>query len=177
MSMLGTSLLKEIILTRNITATNEILNELRSLVINALDQNSGNKDGMDMALICYDEQNKLLHFSGANNSALLVSNSILKEIKPDKQPIGIYEKNEGFSLQTVSITPGTIVYMYTDGYADQFGGPKGKKFKYKQLNEILLNTVGLGLSSQKLVLEKELLAWKNNLEQVDDICIVGIRLT
>ncbi|MCE3227573.1 MAG: protein serine/threonine phosphatase [Bacteroidetes bacterium] len=176
MSMLGTSLLKEIILTRNITKTNEILNELRKLVINALDQNSGSKDGMDIALICYDEKNKELHFSGANNAAIIVSNNNLNELKPDKQPIGSYEKTEDFTSKTISVEPGTLVYMYTDGYADQFGGPKGKKFKYKQLDDLLIANNNSSLQLQKEILHKALSDWKGTLEQVDDVCVVGIRL-
>jgi serine phosphatase RsbU (regulator of sigma subunit) len=173
MSMLGTSLLKEIILTRNVTRTNEILNELRKLVINALDQS---KDGMDIALICYDEKSKELHFSGANNSALIVSNNTLTELKPDKQPIGSYERLEDFTSKTVSVEPGTLVYMYTDGYADQFGGEKGKKFKYRQLNDLILSASSSPMENQKQAINTSFSNWKGTLEQVDDVCVIGIKL-
>ncbi|MGZ3899145.1 MAG: tetratricopeptide repeat protein [Bacteroidia bacterium] len=177
MSMLGTSLLKEIILTKNITQTGEVLNELRKLVINALDEHSTNKDGMDIALICIDEKNRRLHFSGANNSIFAFQNKSFAELKPNKQPIGKYEKMEGFSTQTIEITGETIVYLYTDGFADQFGGPKGKKFKYRQLNDLIHEITSLPLAQQKEILNKRFEEWKHLLEQVDDVCVAGLKIT
>lgn len=177
MSMLGTSLLKEIILTKNITDVGEVLNELRKLVINALDQNSGNRDGMDLALICFDEATKKLHFAGANNSVIIISHKTLSEIKGDKQPIGIYENIKDFNKHTIDIESETLIYLYTDGYADQFGGAKGKKFKYKQLNEMILEISQLPLQIQKETLHRTLEDWRKELEQVDDVCVAGIKIS
>jgi phosphoserine phosphatase RsbU/P len=176
MSMLGTSLLKEIILTRNITNTSRVLNELRKLVIGALDEHSGSKDGMDIALVCLDEKNNKLHFSGANNSAYVYMDNTFIELKADKQPIGQHMRMEDFSQNTIAIHDGAIVYLYTDGYADQFGGPKGKKFKYRQLNDLIKEVVTLPLAQQKEILNQKFEEWKNPLEQVDDVCVVGIRI-
>lgn len=176
MSMLGTSLLKEIILTRGITQTNEVLNELRKLVISALGENSGNKDGMDIALVCIDSLNRKLYFSGANNSAHIYMNHTWHELKADKQPVGLYARMEEFTKHPVDLLPGTIVYLYTDGFADQFGGPKGKKFKYKQLNDLLKDITALSMEAQKEKLNAAFESWKDKLEQVDDVCVVGIKV-
>jgi serine phosphatase RsbU (regulator of sigma subunit)/tetratricopeptide (TPR) repeat protein len=177
MSMLGTSLLKEIILTKNILEPEKVLNELRKLVIQALDQESGGqKDGMDMALICYDEKNRKLHFSGANNGVQLVQGNTITELRPDKQPIGIYEKHEDFSVKSVPVSQGTLVYLYTDGFADQFGGEKGKKYKYRQLNDLLVGASGKTMQEQKQILSNAFDKWRGDLEQVDDVCIAGLRI-
>lgn len=177
MSMLGTSLLKEIILTKNILNTNEILDELRRLVIHALDQNTSNqKDGMDISLIRFNEETKELQFSGANNSAQLYSGNTLTELKADKQPIGKYEKMENFKSHTLEIKSDTTVYLYTDGYADQFGGPKGKKFKYKQLDTLLTEHSSMSTEEQKQNLLQAFEKWKGSLEQIDDVCVAGIKI-
>lgn len=177
MSILGTSLLKEIVVTRGITDTGKILDNLREMVIESLGQSSGNrKDGMDIALICYDEKEKKVNFSGANNTAVIIKNGVISELLPNKQPVGQFERQENFTRQEILIDSQTFVYLYSDGYPDQFGGPKGKKFKYKPLNEMLLRNHQLNFDEQGKLLNDAFNDWKGDLEQVDDVCVVGIKL-
>jgi serine phosphatase RsbU (regulator of sigma subunit) len=91
-------------------------------------------------------------------------------------PVGKGERMESFKLQSLSLQEGDVLYLYTDGYADQFGGPKGKKFKYKQLNDLLLANSKKSMNDQSNLLVNEFDKWKGNLEQVDDVCVIGIRI-
>ena len=100
----------------------------------------------------------------------------LEELPFDKMPVGAGERKNSFSLQTISFQSNNILYLYTDGFADQFGGPKGKKFKYKQLNERLSALSDKPLKEQKIVLERIFDEWKGNFEQVDDVLLMGIRI-
>jgi serine phosphatase RsbU (regulator of sigma subunit) len=107
---------------------------------------------------------------------MLVSKGVIQEMKADKMPVGKGETQNPFATYTIQYSPGDVLYLYTDGYADQFGGDKGKKFKYKQLDEALLSVSSLPPGQQKEILEKKFISWKGYLEQVDDVCIIGIRL-
>jgi serine phosphatase RsbU (regulator of sigma subunit) len=101
----------------------------------------------------------------------------LKQYKGDKQPVGIYgEKLKPFSQTEVALQKGDIIYTFSDGYADQFGGPQGKKFKYKQLQEVLLKIAHLPLTEQREYLDKILVSWQGEMEQVDDIVVIGIKI-
>jgi serine phosphatase RsbU (regulator of sigma subunit) len=135
------------------------------------------KDGMDCVLCAYDFRNSRLEFAAANNPLWLVRDKQVVEYKPDKMPVGKYGDDiKPFTLQSVDLKEGDIVYTFTDGFADQFGGPKGKKFKYKQLQDILLENHHLPLDEQKEILNKKFEDWKGNLEQVDDVTIIGIKV-
>jgi serine phosphatase RsbU (regulator of sigma subunit) len=94
----------------------------------------------------------------------------------DSMPVGYGERKNPFKPYHYPLSKNDVIYMYTDGYADQFGGPKGKKFKYRQLEEILLQNCELSMEEQKITLEKRFNEWRGSLEQVDDVCIIGIRL-
>ena len=133
---------------------------------------------MDMSLIYVDRKNLKLNFSGANNNIYLIRSNVIQVIKADKQPISADTNatNSPFNNTEVDLKSNDVIFMYTDGYADQFGGPKGKKFKYKQLEEALLNYHILDLKIVKQKLNDDFISWKNNLEQLDDICIIGIRI-
>jgi serine phosphatase RsbU (regulator of sigma subunit) len=98
------------------------------------------------------------------------------ELEADKQPIGVFENEKPFTQKYLKLNKGDIIYLFSDGYADQFGGPKGKKFKYKQLNELLISVSSLSMNEQKQKLEEVFENWKGKLEQVDDVCIIGIKL-
>jgi len=100
----------------------------------------------------------------------------LFEIKPDKMPIGIYQKMDKFECHDISLSTGDQLYMFSDGYADQFGGPKGKKFKYKPFKELLLQNAEKSMSEQRNVLENAFEDWKGDFEQIDDVVIIGIRV-
>lgn len=180
MSLVGISFLNEILSEKRIGSPEKILDQLRVEVIRALnpeDASEESKDGMDIVLLCYDTETKLLQFAGANNPLYLIRNGELQEFRTDKFPVGKYHGDmEPFALQTLPLLPNDLIYIFTDGYADQFGGPKGKKFKYKQLQEVLLANHTNSLPQQKMLLETSLENWKGNLEQIDDILIIGLKL-
>lgn len=180
MSMLGISYLNESIIEKNIIHPNEILNNMRTEIINALNPEGSeeeSKDGMDCVLCAFDFPGMKLEFAAANNPLWLFRDGAFTEYKPDKMPVGKYhDETKPFTLQTIDLKKGDIIYTFTDGFADQFGGPKGKKFKYKQLQETLLSVANLGMDDQKKILEKTFDDWKGNYEQVDDICVIGIKI-
>lgn len=179
MSMLGNSFLNEIIVENKIFKADEILNKLRSKVIKALEQKGGTqqKDGMDISLCVWNKLDNTLEFAGANNPLWLLRGKELLEYKADKMPIGLYLDTEvPFTSVTIQLHAGDIIFLSTDGYADQFGGPKGKKYKYKPLIESLIKNSQLDMASQKTQLEAAFNEWKGQLEQVDDVSIVGIKV-
>lgn len=135
------------------------------------------KDGMDLALICLDTKNRILYFAGANNPLYYIRDRKLSEIKGDNQPVGRFEGMQNFSTYTLPLQKGDCIYIFTDGYADQFGGPKGKKFKYKTLKELLISNCEKPMAEQRDELEKVIDNWKGDLEQVDDICMIGLRIS
>lgn len=187
MSLIGISLLNEISHSKNITEPALILDELRRIIICALNPDqldSGGKDGMDIALISIfknvDSDEVKIHFSGANNAMYVVSNhnstANFMEFKSDKQPVGFYSNMKPFTQQEIIVKKGDVIYMGTDGYADQFGGEKGKKFMSKQLKNILSSIFTLPLEEQRQSLNKVFNDWKGDLEQVDDVTIIGIKI-
>lgn len=161
----------------NLTETGKILDKTRELVLETFEKSlSEVKDGMDISLLCIDKKNKLVFWSGANNPLWYIQENELKEIKADKQPIGKTEYPKPFTTHHIEYKENTIFYLFTDGFADQFGGPNGKKFKYKQLSELLLKYAALSQQEQATIINKSFLDWKGNLEQVDDVCLIGIKL-
>lgn len=187
MSLIGISLLNEISHSKNITEPSLILDELRRIIICALNPkqlDSGGKDGMDIALISIfknpDSEDVKIHFSGANNALYVISGrnemTSFMEFKSDKQPVGFYSNMKPFTQQEIIAKKGDIIYMGTDGYADQFGGVKGKKFMSKQLKKILSSIYTLPLDEQERILNKEFYEWKGDLEQVDDVTVIAIRV-
>jgi serine phosphatase RsbU (regulator of sigma subunit) len=115
-------------------------------------------------------------YAAANNSPVLVSGTSVLNLAVDKMPVGKGEKNAPFTLHTVTAQPGDVLYLYTDGYADQFGGPKGKKFKYRQLESLLQTISKDGAEVQKKKLEDAFVEWRTGYEQVDDVLVIGIKL-
>jgi ligand-binding sensor domain-containing protein/serine phosphatase RsbU (regulator of sigma subunit) len=180
MTMLGTSLLNEIVNEKNINEPARILDQLREKIIASLRQTAAtgeSKDGMDMVICRIDRKTDMLTYAGANNSLYMIRENILKEFKPDKQPIGFYsEEKKPFSQHDIQLKPGDAVYMFTDGYADQFGGEKGKKFKYKQLEDLLTGIHEKPVAEQKHLLEKRFEEWRSGYEQVDDVLVIGLRI-
>lgn len=169
-------------LTRSVVEFNqqspgEILDKTRELVLDTFSKNNPDvKDGMDISLCLINTSNGELEWSGANNPLIYATGGKLHQLKPDKQPVGNYINPKPFTTHKLTLHKNDIIYLYTDGYADQFGGPSGKKFKYKKLNESLQKLCGLGCKLQREELEKNLIEWQGNLEQIDDICILGIKL-
>ena len=184
MSMLGVSLLNEIINEHDLTEPALILSRLRKKVITALRQKglSGEQqDGMDMTICVIDKEQMTLQYAAANHAFYIVrkkeSGYELEEFNGDKQPVGIFGSDlKPFKQYNIELKPNDVVYTFTDGYADQFGGPKGKKFKYKQLKELLVSIQHLDLVAQEDIVKEHFANWKGNLEQVDDVCLIGIRI-
>ncbi len=175
MSLLNIGFLSEAIKEKNIEKPNEVFNYVRTRLIDSI-SSDGQQDGMDGILLCIDKTLNQISYAAANNEPILVSDNNIIELSKDKMPVGKGEKTESFTLFTINGNKGGTLYLYTDGYADQFGGPKGKKFKYKALNELLLSVVELPMHEQKEKLDTTLSSWKMNLEQVDDVLIFGLKL-
>ncbi len=175
MSLLNTSFLNEAINAKHIIEPNKILNYVRDRLERTISKN-GAQDGMDGLLLCLDLKTKKMTYSAAYNSPMILRNGNMIDLPADKMPIGIGMKKESFTLFEVDAEPNDVLLIYTDGFADQFGGPKGKKFKYKQLKDTLIEHAHLSISEQKHHLQIIFDTWKGDLEQVDDVCIIGIKL-
>ncbi|MGC8824436.1 MAG: tetratricopeptide repeat protein [Bacteroidales bacterium] len=180
MSMLGMALLQETIGKTDQLRADVILNELRRLVVHSLHQSQGaytTRDGMDMALYILDRQTNQLSFAGANNPLIVVRNGELIELKADKMPIGVYEKMEQpFTEKTFDIVAGDMLYTYSDGYQDQFGGPEGKKFMSKRFKDLLQSVANLPCKKQYEKIEQAFLDWKGESPQIDDVLVIGVRI-
>lgn len=175
MSLLNATLLNEAITEKNIIEPGEVFNYVRSKIIVSMSAES-QKDGMDGVLIKIDTDNGNISYAAANNKPLLISDAGLKELPQDKMPIGLGERKEDFKTYKLDYAKGNMLYLFTDGYADQFGGEKGKKFKYRQLEEFLLEIEPYDLEQKRAMLDTKFENWRSGLEQVDDVTIVGIRL-
>jgi serine phosphatase RsbU (regulator of sigma subunit) len=175
MSLLSISFLSEAINEKHILKPNEVFNYVRRKLIENISRD-GQQDGFDGILICLDTLTKKVTYCAANNSPLLVSNGSYTELESDRMPVGKGIRNEDFREFTINYQKNDRLYLYTDGYADQFGGPKGKKFMYKKLNELLVNVCAKQLEQHCIELDQTLEKWRGNLEQVDDVCIIGLRL-
>jgi serine phosphatase RsbU (regulator of sigma subunit) len=175
MSLLNISFLNEAITEKNILKPNEIFNHTRKRLIENISQD-GQQDGMDGVLLCLDGKNKM-SYSGAYNAPIVLRNGQVIELEADKIPVGASPKETvSFTNHNFDLQKGDIIYIFTDGFADQFGGVKGKKFKHQQLKEILPSLANLNMQNQKLKLESAFEEWKGKLEQVDDVLIIGIRV-
>jgi serine phosphatase RsbU (regulator of sigma subunit) len=179
MTMLGISFLDQIINDSGITEPARILDTLRERLIHTLKQTGTageNKDGMDIVLCCIDEASEKLTYSAANNSLYIYRDHSFNEYKPDKQPCGFHHDIKPFTQHEIDLKPGDLVYTFTDGFADQFGGPKGKKYKYKQLEQTIIDFREQPLNEQLNKLTESFDSWKGNLEQIDDVCVIGIKI-
>lgn len=179
MSMIGTSLLNQIINETGITEPGMILHDLNHGIVDALKQNENDvNDGMDIALCTIDLQNNSLVYAGANRPLWLFRDNEMSIIKPTKTAIGGFHANERVEFQehSLQLKSGDTLYIFTDGYADQFGGPDGKKMLSKRFREILQKNQDLTMKEQEQLLIRFFHEWKGNYEQVDDILVIGIRL-
>jgi len=181
MSIISNTLLNQTTKNPGINSPAEALNYMNNeLPKNLKAQQKGEiiRDGMDIVMCSFDFDKSKVDFAGANNSLYVFSENELKEIKPDKQSISgsTDDVKKPFTNHSLSLEKGDVVYLITDGYADQFGGPKGKKFKYKQLEQILVEIHALPMEEQKQILDQRFEDWRGSLEQVDDVTFIGIRL-
>ena len=178
MSMLGVAFLNEIVNQSKIVNPDEILNQLRSKVIDALHQSAkkrGSRDGMDISLSVIDTEQNKMYFAGAYNSVYLIRDQALQEIKADRMPIGVHSvyQDKPFSAQTVCLQQGDRLYYFSDGYFDQFGGEKGYKFGKKSFKNLLLQIHSNDMQYQKATIDQTLKEWKGSRIQIDDIMVLG----
>ncbi|MFA6401595.1 MAG: SpoIIE family protein phosphatase [Salinivirgaceae bacterium] len=182
MSMLGTAFLNEIINKNDITNSSQILEQLRERVITSLHQEISNnieysRDGMDIAVCIIDIVDNTLEYSGANNSLYLIRENELIELKADKMPIGIHEFGSiPFTTHKIELKSGDSIYIFSDGFPDQFGGNNGKKLKYSKFKEILQSLEFVDIDKREVALNQFFNAWKGDLEQIDDVLVVGFKI-
>ncbi|HTA60814.1 MAG TPA: tetratricopeptide repeat protein [Bacteroidia bacterium] len=189
LTILGTSFLNELNATDTLLTPAEILDKLRSRMIAELSvtnkETNETKDGMDISLARLNLATKELMWAGANNPLWITSiinqnvdkkEYKLTEISAHKQPIGFYPTITPYPNHIIQLNKGDTFYLFTDGYADQFGGEKGKKLKYKPIKDILINAANKSMEEQKKILLDYFIEWKGNYEQTDDICIIGINI-
>jgi serine phosphatase RsbU (regulator of sigma subunit) len=170
----------------HINETGKILDKTREIVIQEFEKSDDEvKDGMDISICGLNLSTNQLQWSGANNPLWIIRNGVLIEYKPDKQPIGKFENQQPFTTHFIDLFVGDTIYIFTDGFADQFGGEKGKKFMYKPFKNLLLEIQQMDMSQQKEVIEEAFENWKTwkvageivrETEQIDDVCIIGVRI-
>jgi serine phosphatase RsbU (regulator of sigma subunit) len=176
LTMLGISYLNEINACEEVLTPADILYQLRDKIVKELSRHGTTKDGMDISLMRLNLKTNEVMWAGAFNPLWYIESGTIKEIKANKQPIGYVEDPLPFTNHTLHLKTNDIVYLFTDGFADQFGGEKGKKYKYKQLEENLLANSNKPLEEQKQLLNTSFTNWKGNLEQVDDVTIIGVKI-
>jgi serine phosphatase RsbU (regulator of sigma subunit) len=175
MSLLSIGFLSEAIKEKNIKEPNKVFDYVRKRLVESI-ANETQKDGFDGVLLRFNRNDNTISYVASNNRPIIISNKQVQHLTCDKMPVGKGEKQDDFSLQQLNVETGDMIYLYTDGYADQFGGDKGKKFKYKPLNDLLLSISHENIATQKKVIDNSFVSWKGNLEQVDDVLVVGIRI-
>ncbi len=180
MSLLGSNFLHQSAVEKNVNSPAEALDFLNQKIINTLNHGYGEekiRDGMDISFIAINLQTRELAYSGANNPVYIVREKSLETLKPTKQAIGnMNDEVLPYTNNAVKLNPNDCIYLFTDGYADQFGGPKGKKLKRKLFEEALIECSDKTMEEQKMYLESIFANWKGDLDQVDDICVLGIRI-
>ncbi|HAN19314.1 MAG: hypothetical protein A2X13_01435 [Bacteroidetes bacterium GWC2_33_15] len=198
MSMLGISFLREIVMKEYITHPGVILRKLRKEIVKSLNQKDelgAPRDGMDMALVSINHNTNIIQFAGAHNPVYIVSSQFQKpektlvqeysiegadcklyEIKPDKMPIAIYHKMDPFTNHEIQLHQGDQIYMFSDGFADQFGGLESKRFMYNAFRELILKISDKPMYLQKEIIETTFNIWKEGQEQIDDVVVLGIKI-
>jgi serine phosphatase RsbU (regulator of sigma subunit) len=179
MSMLGVSMLNEIVRVKKIIQPDQILNLLREKIIIALRQKkeSSIMDGMDMAVCTLDMEKGSLLYSGAMNPLYHISGGMLNQVKADNMPVAIHESMPQFKLHEVRLKPGDTFYTFSDGFVDQFGGPLQKKYMAKNFRQFLLSIQDQSMIDQGKLLSSEFENYKKDLEQVDDVLVIGVRMS
>ena len=179
MSMIGTSLLNEIIIEKGIKDTDKILNEMRAQIIKSLSQEEegAQKDGMDISLCKLNMKNKTVEFSGAHNSLVHVRGKELNSIRGDHQPVGLLlGDKKPFTKHKLKLKKDDMLYIYSDGYQDQFGGEKGKKYMGAKFKNHLQKISSKSEDEQLKSLSEEFSLWIRDYEQIDDVCVMGVKI-
>ncbi|MBN2682940.1 MAG: tetratricopeptide repeat protein [Bacteroidales bacterium] len=178
-SVMCSNYLHRVVKELKVTEPGQILDNVTDMVIENFEKSENEvKDGMDVSLCVFDEERKMLKWAGANNPLWIirVNGQEVEEVKANKQPIGKYSDRKQFTSHEVPINKGDLLYMFSDGYADQFGGDAGKKFKSLNFKKFLLSIKDKDMEEQKELILKAFNDWKGTLEQVDDVCVIGIRV-
>ena len=180
MSILNYNHLNKAVLEKGLTTAGSILDGINAWLTQSLHQSfqaSAVRDGMDVSLCVIDKKTHILNFAGAYNSIYIIRNNVIEELIPDKQPVGAFiEDNiKPFHNTYIQLQKEDVVYMFTDGYADQFGGEKGKKYKYKKLQALLLEIHRMPYDTQKQYVSESINTWKGSLEQIDDMLLLGFK--
>lgn len=194
-SVVGNGGLNRAVNEYGLTQPASILDKLNEIVIETLSQNDSDvKDGMDISLCCFDFKKMEMQYAGANNSVYIIRKGIkdadlglngdakfykddLCEIKPNRQPVGYYEFSKQFVNKSIKLEKGDMIYLFSDGYTDQFGGPQAKKFNVTRFKNLLLRIHEKPMKEQRIRIEKEFDHWKGNEEQIDDVIVAGIRIS
>jgi ligand-binding sensor domain-containing protein/serine phosphatase RsbU (regulator of sigma subunit) len=181
MSLVAHNILTQTVNVLGLAKPSLILNETNSQLSKKLNQDPEEatvRDGMDIALCAINYKKSTMEFAGANNPLWIIRNNAVIEVNGDKFPVGAFigEELQLFTNHEWEFQKGDMIYIFTDGFADQFGGPKGKKFKYKPFQELLLAIHQKSMEEQKAILEKTNAEWQGSLEQIDDILVIGIRV-
>ena len=179
--MIGNTYLNEIVSNNESLSSAQILDQLSEKIIKSLNQkrsDSESKDGMDISILYFDKEKSSVEFAGAQNPLFIVRNEVLLEYNPDMFPIGISEidKITPFTNTKIDLQKGDALYIFSDGFHDQFGGKQGRKFMKKQLREVFLSMKDKKMSEQEKILETTFSNWKGNLDQVDDVLVIGIKV-
>ena len=178
-SVICSNALSKALLEDGIRSTGKLLDKTRELVIQNLAKSGEEvKDGMDISLCCLNLKTRVLYSSGANNPVLILrkESSDFDIIKADRQPVGLFSHAKPFKEHKTQLERGDKVYIFTDGYQDQFGGKKGKKLMPKKFKKLLLDSNQLSMEQQKETLENEFNSWRGELEQIDDVCVIGVEI-
>lgn len=181
MSIVANNMLNQVLRLKETLSAGQILDQVNKLAAKTINQNvddSAVRDGMDMTLCIIDPETNSLEMAGANNPLYLFRNGELKEFKADKVAIGYTEYGgpHNFTTTTIQLEKGDMIYLFSDGYADQFGGPKGKKFMVGQFRSFLTTIHSRSVEAQQKLLDETIEMWRGNLEQVDDVLVMGFRI-
>lgn len=181
MSMLGITLLNDIMASEKAISAGNLLDKLRTRIIKELNQKGNqndSKDGMDISMVRLHRSTKEIQWAGSNNPLWILKKGTqeIVQITPDKQPIAFYPEMSPFTSHSIQLGTGDIIYTFTDGYVDQFGGPKGKKFKSAQLKKVLLENSNKSMNELRQIVKSTFKNWQGDQDQIDDVCMLGVRL-
>ena len=178
-SVICNSCLNKSVLEFNLTDPGEILDKTRELVLKEFEKSEEEiNDGMDIAICSLEEKKETyeLKFSGAYNPLWLIRDGVITDVKGNRQPIGTSEKKENFKTEIFQLSKGDSFYIFSDGYVDQFGGKKGKKYKSATFKKYLLSINNETMDKQKELIAQNFKNWMGDYEQIDDVCIIGVKV-
>ena len=179
MSLICSDIMYKVVYDQKITSPADALKLIDDKLVQLIRKSSESSanDGMDIALCSYSKNDSILNYAGAHRPILIIRNGEILEYRPNKFSIGGHStEGKHFDLNQIQVYPGDQIYLVTDGYADQFGGDKGKKFKFKNLKELILSVSEKPMLEQKMIIDETFESWKGGLEQVDDVCLIGVKI-